>query len=142
MLIYKTKQIRIFFQKTESKFFLKSYSGVWNVPYVSKSYLINMTRFKNVDFKPYTSTDDLDPDMTFCKNLRDRDIFMYVTNRYVFGHLVNHDDFNVNRIAPEMYTIRKNLRDWIKRYIHEDYYDILNGDMLPQQVCLTVSKKS
>jgi hypothetical protein len=59
----------------------------------------------------------LDADMAFCKNMRDKDIFMYVTNRLEFGHMVNADDFKTNHLHNELWEIINNQYDWEKRLV-------------------------
>lgn len=41
-------------------------SGLWNVPYISSSYLIKRSVFNKFTY----ADDDLDADMAFCKSLR------------------------------------------------------------------------
>ena len=52
--------------------------------------------------------DDLDPDMAVCANLREADVFMHVTNRGTFGHLVNADDFDTSHIHNELWELIRN----------------------------------
>ena len=52
--------------------------------------------------------DDLDPDMAVCANLREADVFMHVTNRGTFGHLVNADDFDTSRTHNELWELTRN----------------------------------
>lgn len=78
--------------------------------------------------------DNLDADMSFCANLRDLDVFLYVSNRIDFGHLVNPETFDVTRTEPEMYQIFDNEQDWEKRYIHQDYAENLNPNKTAAQV--------
>ena len=75
----------------------------------------------NSETRPSYSEADWDPDLSFAKSNRDRDIFMFVSNRENFGHLVNPDNFNVSYTNPEMYQLFDNKFDWEKRYIHENY---------------------
>lgn len=48
-------------------------SGVWNVPYISQAYLVRGTvlRVELQDRHVFT-LEDTDPDMAFCKSLRDK----------------------------------------------------------------------
>ncbi|GFG29485.1 hypothetical protein Cfor_05047, partial [Coptotermes formosanus] len=95
--------------------------GVWNVPYVSGCYLINGTLIRQPETKPSYVYNDLDADMAFCTNMREKDVFMHVTNRVDFGHLVNADTFDTSRMNSEIYQIFDNRWDWEQRYIHDNY---------------------
>lgn len=77
---------------------------------------------------------NLDADMAFSSRLRDLGIFMYLSNRIEFGHLVNPETFDITRTAPDMYQIFDNERDWEERYIHSEYPEIFNPDKKPLQV--------
>jgi hypothetical protein len=55
-----------------------------------------------------------------------QDVFMYVSNRVDFGHLVNADNFDTSRINSEIYQILDNRWDWEQRYIHENYTENFN----------------
>lgn len=68
-----------------SVFFLR---GLWNVPFISAVYLVNKTILSNEKTKPSYINNLLDADMAFCLNNRNRDIFMYISNRVDWGHLV------------------------------------------------------
>ncbi|CAG2118042.1 unnamed protein product [Medioppia subpectinata] len=73
--------------------------------------------------------------MTFCALLRDNGIFMFVTNVEDFGHLVISSTFDTNRLNPDFYEIYSNQKDWQKRYIHEDYSNILKAETQVEQPC-------
>ncbi|KAK0167505.1 hypothetical protein PV327_004895 [Microctonus hyperodae] len=110
--------------------------GLWNVPYINNCYLINSTIISNPKTRPlYAAEDEMDPDIAFCMTNRQRDIFMYVSNRLHFGHLVNPDHFMIQLTNPDLYEIFTNKYDWEKRYIHENYYDSLRTDNTPLQPC-------
>ena len=47
------------------------FSGVWNVPYMTGAYLVH-GYLMPVLTNAYNSQTDLDPDMAFCKTLRDK----------------------------------------------------------------------
>lgn len=113
------------------------FRGLWNVPFVSNSYLINATLFKKYDRSKITFTrNNLDPDMALCANLRDLDVFMYVSNRLDFGHLINPETYDVTRANPDMYQIFENVNDWEDRYIHVNYPDNFLADKKIEQVRL------
>ncbi|XP_021914399.1 procollagen-lysine,2-oxoglutarate 5-dioxygenase 1 isoform X2 [Zootermopsis nevadensis] len=109
--------------------------GVWNVPYVSACYLINGTLIRQPETKPSYSYYQLDADMAFCSNMRSKDVFMYVSNRVDFGHLVNADNFDTSRIYSEIYQIFDNRWDWEQRYIHENYTENFNPNNTIAQPC-------
>ena len=54
------------------------------------------------------SGEDLDPDMAVCANLRESDVFLHVTNRGTFGHLVNADDFDTSHTHNELWEMIRN----------------------------------
>ncbi|CAG2104131.1 unnamed protein product, partial [Medioppia subpectinata] len=119
--------------------------GVWNVPFISEVYLMNGSLLKGREsneieetFSPQFYSNkypDLDSDMTFCALLRDNGIFMFVTNVEDFGHLVISSTFDTNRLNPDFYEIYSNQKDWQKRYIHEDYSNILKAETQVEQPC-------
>lgn len=63
-----------------------------------------------------------------------QDVFMYVSNRVDFGHLVNADNFDTSRIYSEIYQIFDNRWDWEQRYIHENYTENFNPNNTIAQV--------
>ncbi|XP_062904877.1 multifunctional procollagen lysine hydroxylase and glycosyltransferase LH3-like [Mobula hypostoma] len=109
--------------------------GIWNVPYVSQVYLIKgeilrtQLRHKNV-----FTRQEMDPDMIFCKNIREKGIFMYVTNMDDFGHLVTTTNYNTSRLHNDLWQIFSNPDDWRDKYIHENYSQIFTDDIV-QQPC-------
>ena len=111
-----------------------SFRGLWNVPFVSSCYLINGSLLSDETLRPSYKEDDLDPEMSFAYAMRRRSIFMHVSNRLDFGHLVNPDGFNVSLTNPEVYQIFENKLDWEKRYIHENYSESFKPENKPIQV--------
>ncbi|XP_076236667.1 procollagen lysyl hydroxylase [Calliopsis andreniformis] len=109
--------------------------GLWNVPFVSSCYLINATLINNKNTRPLYVEGDLDTDMAFAYNNRERFIFMYVSNRLDFGHLVNPDSYDITLTNPDLYQILDNKLDWEKRYIHENYSENFNPNRTPIQPC-------
>lgn len=61
-------------------------------------------------------------------------MFLYVSNRDDFGHLINPDSFDITMADPDMYQIFDNEKDWEARYIHEDYYNNFLKENKPMQV--------
>ncbi|XP_059831029.1 multifunctional procollagen lysine hydroxylase and glycosyltransferase LH3-like isoform X2 [Hypanus sabinus] len=109
--------------------------GIWNVPYISQVYLIKgeilrtQLRHKNV----FTRL-QMDPDMIFCKNIREKGIFMYVTNMDDFGRLVTTTNYNTSHLHNDLWQIFSNPEDWRDKYIHENYSQIFTDDIV-QQPC-------
>ncbi|XP_060793871.1 multifunctional procollagen lysine hydroxylase and glycosyltransferase LH3 isoform X2 [Neoarius graeffei] len=111
--------------------------GVWNVPYITQVYLIRgevlRTRFSHVSLY---QEDDLDPDMVFCRAVRDQGVFMFVSNRDEFGRLISTNNYNISRLHPDMWQIFDNPMDWKEKYIHEDYSKIFeDGVDVVEQPC-------
>ncbi|XP_006564743.1 procollagen-lysine,2-oxoglutarate 5-dioxygenase 3 isoform X1 [Apis mellifera] len=109
--------------------------GLWNVPFISNCYLINSTLIRNKETRPSYSEGDLDTDMAFAYANRERSIFMYVSNRLDFGHLVNPDSYDITLTHPDLYQIIDNKLDWERRYIHENYSENFNSNQTPLQPC-------
>lgn len=97
--------------------------------------MINATLIGNDATRPSYSEGDMDPDMAFAYSNRARDIFMYVTNRLDFGHLVNNDNYDTTLTNPDIYQIFDNKLDWEKRYIHENYSLSFKDNATHYQVC-------
>ena len=89
--------------------------GLWNVPYISSCYLLHGSLIADEKTRPEFISRLLDPDMAFCKSLRDRDIDFYVSNRLDWGHLVNAEDFDTSHVNNELWEITNNQFDWEKR---------------------------
>lgn len=109
--------------------------GLWNVPFVSGSYLVNGTLLKNKEDMPSYIYNLLDADMAFCYNLRDKGIFLFITNTEDFGHLLNSETFNILLKNPEMYQIYDNKQDWEARYIHENFTKNLDPNIPLSMPC-------
>ncbi|XP_060516799.1 procollagen-lysine,2-oxoglutarate 5-dioxygenase isoform X2 [Cylas formicarius] len=110
--------------------------GLWNVPFINGVYLINGTLLRKYDrTKINYDRPNIDADMALCANLRDLEVFMYVSNRYDFGHLVNADTYDITRAEPDMYQIFENEQDWEEAYIHPDYPENLNPEKENKQPC-------
>ena len=57
------------------------------MPHVSSCYLIQGAIMSNPDTKPsYAEMNGLDSDASFSANMRLRDVEMFVSNRFDFGH--------------------------------------------------------
>ncbi|XP_034020441.1 multifunctional procollagen lysine hydroxylase and glycosyltransferase LH3 [Thalassophryne amazonica] len=103
--------------------------GLWNVPYITQAYLIkgSVLRSKLAQVSLYTA-DGTDPDMAFCKSVREQGVFMFVSNRDEFGRLVSSSNFNTSRLHPDMWQIFDNPVDWKEKYVHENYSRIFEDD--------------
>ena len=116
------------------------------MPFVNQAYLIKGSLLKGdnnwLESEPRFSPTfysqalpDLDPEMTFCKVIRDNAIFIFVDNLEDFGHLVDSSTFDTSRVNPDLYEIYSNQRDWQKRYIHPNYSLVLSGEQPIDQPC-------
>ena len=81
--------------------------GLWNVPYISSCYLISSKILKGQTADLYLH-DSLDPDMALTANLRAMNVFMYVSNRVNFGHLINNEKFATNHLHNELWEMKTN----------------------------------
>ncbi|CAB1440196.1 unnamed protein product [Pleuronectes platessa] len=103
--------------------------GLWNVPYITQAYLIkgSVLRSKLSQMSMYVG-EGMDPDMVFCKSIRDQGIFMFVSNRDEFGRLVASANFNTSRLHPDMWQIFDNPVDWKEKYINNNYSKIFEDE--------------
>lgn len=109
--------------------------GLWNMPYISSAYLINATLFKTQETHPSFINNLLDPDMAFCKNMRDKGIFMYVSNRFDLGHLINSENYDLSHVHNELFQLFDNRVDWEERYIHENFSQAIDPDIPVPMPC-------
>uniref|UniRef100_T1IVE2 Fe2OG dioxygenase domain-containing protein n=1 Tax=Strigamia maritima TaxID=126957 RepID=T1IVE2_STRMM len=109
--------------------------GVWNVPYMTATYLINATLLKSRDTYPTFINNLLDSDMAFCKNLREKGVFMFVTNQVDFGHLINNENYDISHLHNDLYQVFDNRIDWEARYLHENYSKALHPDHASPMPC-------
>ncbi|XP_066578346.1 multifunctional procollagen lysine hydroxylase and glycosyltransferase LH3 [Amia ocellicauda] len=103
--------------------------GVWNVPYLTQVYLMkgSVLRGPLAQVNLYAQ-DGLDPDMVFCRTVRDQGVFMFVSNRDEFGRLVSTSNYNTSRLHPDMWQIFDNPVDWKEKYLHENYSKIFEEE--------------
>ncbi|XP_053860889.1 multifunctional procollagen lysine hydroxylase and glycosyltransferase LH3 [Malaclemys terrapin pileata] len=108
-------------------------TGVWNVPYISQAYLVRgeMLRSELHDRSVFT-LEETDPDMAFCKNVRERGIFLHITNLEEFGHLLSTANYNTSHLHPDLWQITENPLDWQEKYIHKNYSRVLDGELVEQ----------
>uniref|UniRef100_A0A9J7YSV4 Procollagen-lysine,2-oxoglutarate 5-dioxygenase 1 n=1 Tax=Cyprinus carpio carpio TaxID=630221 RepID=A0A9J7YSV4_CYPCA len=99
--------------------------GLWNVPYVSHIFLIKAdalrTDLKDPDlFESAT----LDPDMAFCSKVRNKGVFMFVTNMHTYGRVLSTENYQTNHLHNDLWQMFENP-EWEERYIHENYSKVL-----------------
>uniref|UniRef100_A0A8D1LWY3 Procollagen-lysine,2-oxoglutarate 5-dioxygenase 1 n=1 Tax=Sus scrofa TaxID=9823 RepID=A0A8D1LWY3_PIG len=106
-------------------------NGVWNVPYISNVYLIKgsalRAELQQTDLFHHSK---LDPDMAFCANIRQQDVFMFLTNRHAFGHLLSLDSYQTTHLHNDLWEVFSNPEDWKEKYIHENYTKALAGKLV------------
>ncbi|XP_072281432.1 procollagen-lysine,2-oxoglutarate 5-dioxygenase 1 [Pyxicephalus adspersus] len=102
--------------------------GIWNVPYINNVYLIkgNVIRTKLNQYEMFRSG-SLDPDMAFCANVRKQGVFMFVTNRQPFGHLLSLENYQTSNLHNDLWQIFENTEDWREKYIHPNHTYALKG---------------
>jgi procollagen-lysine,2-oxoglutarate 5-dioxygenase len=109
--------------------------GLWNVPFISSCYLIRGDVILDKQTRPNYVRNLLDPDMALCENLRRNEIFLYVSNRVNFGHLVNNEEFDTSHKNNELWEMKKNRWDWEQRYLHLNYSDSLQKNATILEPC-------
>ena len=111
--------------------------GLWNVPFISSAYLIkgDLINHPNEKMRPNFVNKLLDADMAFCANLRENDIFFYISNRASFGHLIDAEGFNTEHLNNELWELSRNRWDWEARYIHADYHKSFEENANLSQPC-------
>ncbi|GAB1603685.1 multifunctional procollagen lysine hydroxylase and glycosyltransferase LH3-like [Argonauta hians] len=107
--------------------------GLWVVPYLAEAYLVQHHLLP--DLKTAYINGKLDPDMAFCKTLRDQGRLLYVTNTKYFGHLINGDNFDLSKKHGELWQIFDNPIDWEDRYIHGNYSEVFQEGAVASQPC-------
>ncbi|KAK5848041.1 hypothetical protein PBY51_005696 [Eleginops maclovinus] len=111
--------------------------GLWNVPYITQAYLLrgSVLRSRLSQVSLYLD-DTMDPDMVFCRSIRDQGVFMFVSNRDEFGRLVASANFNTSKLHPDMWQIFDNPVDWKEKYISEHYPKIFEqNNTFVEQPC-------
>ncbi|XP_037038309.1 procollagen-lysine,2-oxoglutarate 5-dioxygenase isoform X2 [Bradysia coprophila] len=106
--------------------------GVWNVPFISTCYLVKSAVLPKISYKQY---EVLDAEMSFCKGLREQDIFLYSMNLKHYGHLMNGEHYNTVLARPDFYMLFDNRPDWEQRYIHKEYSAHLEPNVTFKQPC-------
>ncbi|KAM5142262.1 procollagen-lysine,2-oxoglutarate 5-dioxygenase 1 [Mantella aurantiaca] len=103
--------------------------GIWNVPYISAVYLVkgSALRTKLSQYDMFLSG-PLDPDMAFCDNVRKQGVFMFVTNRQPFGHLLSLENYQTSHLHNDLWQIFENTQDWKEKFIHPNHTFALKGN--------------
>ncbi|XP_068630751.1 procollagen-lysine,2-oxoglutarate 5-dioxygenase [Battus philenor] len=114
----------------------KTIRGVWNVPFITNCYLVNMDLFRTSAGKEVTfMKEELDPDMAFCSSLRSIGVMMYVSNEQDLGHLVNPETYDISRTHPDIYQVLDNKVEWEARYLHPEYVNNFEDGRKPSMPC-------
>lgn len=105
--------------------------GLWNVPYVSHIFLVkaDVLRTDLKAINPFESA-SLDPDMAFCANLRNKGVFMFVTNMQTFGRVLSTESYQTKHLHNDLWQIFENPLDWEERYIHKNYSKVLSETLI------------
>ncbi|XP_066297450.1 procollagen-lysine,2-oxoglutarate 5-dioxygenase 1-like isoform X3 [Branchiostoma lanceolatum] len=109
--------------------------GVWNVPYINNVYLIHGSLLQQPKTMPSFIVGQLDADMAFCASLREKGIFMYVTNMETFGRLTTTTSYSTEHLHPDMWQMYDNRPDWEEKYIHPDFYKMLDPKTEVEMPC-------
>uniref|UniRef100_A0A6I8NJN9 Procollagen-lysine,2-oxoglutarate 5-dioxygenase 1 n=1 Tax=Ornithorhynchus anatinus TaxID=9258 RepID=A0A6I8NJN9_ORNAN len=105
--------------------------GVWNVPYISSIYLVKGSSLRSdLRQEDLFHSGKLDPDMAFCSNVRQQDVFMFLTNRQPFGHLLSLENYQTTHLHNDLWEVFSNPEDWKEKYIHENYTAVLKGKLV------------
>ncbi|XP_044301321.1 procollagen-lysine,2-oxoglutarate 5-dioxygenase 1 [Varanus komodoensis] len=105
--------------------------GLWNVPYISSAYLIKGSLLRSqLTQHDLFHSGKLDADMAFCHNLREQDIFLFVTNQQHFGHILSLENYQTSHLHNDLWQIFSNPEDWKEKYIHENYFTALKGKLV------------
>lgn len=136
-----------------------TFRGVWNVPYISQAYVIRGETLRTeLPQREVFSGSDTDPDMAFCKSLRDKvsravgpnagvlagshlvcpshtlpplqGIFLHLSNQHEFGRLLATSRYDTDHLHPDLWQIFDN--------------PLVNGGPLAQrmQMSLTIRRRT
>uniref|UniRef100_A0A7D9N0H0 Procollagen-lysine,2-oxoglutarate 5-dioxygenase 1 n=1 Tax=Xenopus tropicalis TaxID=8364 RepID=A0A7D9N0H0_XENTR len=105
--------------------------GVWNVPYISSVYLVKGSILRSkLSQNDIFHSGTLDFDMAFCHNIRQQGIFMFVTNRQEFGHILSLENYKTTHLHNDLWEIFENTEDWKEKYIHPNHSEALKGKLV------------
>ncbi|KAL3994436.1 2OG-Fe(II) oxygenase family protein [Acanthocheilonema viteae] len=111
--------------------------GIWNVPFIGSILVIAKGKLAPLS-NAYYYDEKLDPDMSFCSFARDEGHFLYLDNSHYYGFLVVSEGVESSKLHPEMYEIFNNKELWERRYIHRNYFAVLNGSAPIPEICQDV----
>ncbi|XP_033841716.1 procollagen-lysine,2-oxoglutarate 5-dioxygenase 2 isoform X2 [Periophthalmus magnuspinnatus] len=107
--------------------------GVWNIPFMAHVYLIQGATLRNeLKERNHFVLEKLDPDMAFCRNVRELGVFMYITNRHEFGRLISTANYNISHYNNDLWQIFENPVDWKEKYIHQNYTQIFTHNYMEE----------
>ncbi|XP_032824307.2 procollagen-lysine,2-oxoglutarate 5-dioxygenase 1-like [Petromyzon marinus] len=112
--------------------------GVWSVPHVSTVYLLHGSALRGALGAPLYSQgpgSSQDHELAFSHNLRNRGVFMHLTNRHEFGHLLSLSNQTTTHLHNDLWQMEENPQDWKERYIHADYDKIFEEQSIVQKPC-------
>ena len=94
--------------------------------HVSSCYLVSGHVIHGEDTRPSYVHETRDPDTAFTESLRDRGVFLFVSNRHDFGHLVNNEAFPTTNLNNELWEVTRNRYDWERRWGMPKHYQNLH----------------
>ncbi|XP_066463567.1 procollagen-lysine,2-oxoglutarate 5-dioxygenase 1 [Eleutherodactylus coqui] len=105
--------------------------GIWNVPYIANVYLVKGSVLrKALNQYELFHSGRLDPDMAFCDNVRRKGVFMFVTNRQSFGHILSLENYQTAHLHNDLWQIFENIQDWKEKYIHPNHTLVLKRKLI------------
>ncbi|MBN3289336.1 PLOD1 dioxygenase, partial [Polypterus senegalus] len=105
--------------------------GIWNVPYISSVYLIKGSTLRSeLTEETLFTSGKLDADMAFCSNVRNRGVFLFVSNREEFGRILSTENYQTSHLHNDLWQIFENPKDWEERYIHQNYSRIFKEKII------------
>ena len=87
--------------------------GCWNVPYVTGIFLIKKKVFDSIPHIFDGKGTDLD--MSFCENVRNAGIFMYLINYKEYGTICKN-------VEVTLHSYDECVDEWEQKYLHPEYY--------------------
>ncbi|KAK4308429.1 hypothetical protein Pmani_019867 [Petrolisthes manimaculis] len=109
--------------------------GIWNVPYITGVYVIKKNILENTETRPNYIYRLYDADMAMATNMRNKGVFMYVSNLEDYGHLIEPEYFPTKYLHNDMWQMKANKKDWEHRYISPLYWKALGPSFLNQMPC-------
>ncbi|XP_018426779.1 PREDICTED: procollagen-lysine,2-oxoglutarate 5-dioxygenase 1 [Nanorana parkeri] len=102
--------------------------GIWNVPYITNVYLVKGSVLRNrlKQYDIFRSGSCL-PGRAVCVSLTFQGVFMFVTNRQPFGHLLSLENYQMSHLHNDLWEIFQNTQDWKEKYIHPNHTFALKG---------------